>query len=215
MARHPALDPPEIERPAPCIIEKKRLGPPAGQGRRGGLIGPAEAEQQPRRAAGLGGELQPAAGQKIEGFELDDDTGDGGRAQRLVRRPENLLPPPAADQEQPGGIDAEAGKPGAVEPALPPRERRIGTPDQCAGLLQEAAGERCREARGEPAPHLVQRAEWQPARGQRRIDRRLAQRGDDSPEAATATAHAADRRAQLGKGRRVSQKGHRSRLMFF
>ena len=215
MARHPPLDPPEVEGPAPGIIEKERLGPPAGHRRRRGLIGPAEAEQQPRRAAGLGRELQPATGQEIERFELDDDASHGRRAQRLVRRPENLPPVLAANDEQPGGVDPEAGEAGAVEPALAPGEGRIRTPDESPRLTQEAAGEGCREPRGEATAHLVQRPERQPAPGQGRIDRGLARGGDGSPEATTATGEAADLGAQLGKGRRIGQGGHRSRLMFY
>lgn len=205
MARHPALDPPEVERPAPHGITQERLDPPAGHRRGRGLIGPAEAEQQPRRAAGLGGELQPAAGQKIERFELHDHNGDGRRAQRFVCRPENLPPVLASNDEQPGSVDAEAGEPRAVEPALAPGERRIRAPDEGTRLAQEAAGEGCREARGETAPHLVQRPEWQPAPGQRRIDRRLAQCGHRRREAATATGEAADLGAQFGKDRRIGQ----------
>ncbi len=215
MARHPALDPPEVEGPAAPVVRDERLGPPAGHGRGRGLIGPAEAEQQPGRPAGLGRELQPAAGQEIERLELDDHTGDGGRAQRLVRRPQDLPPPPAADQEQPVGVDAEAGEAGAVEPAAAPLERRVRTPDEGARLVQEAAGEGCAEARGESASHLVQRTERQPAPGQRRIDRGLAQPGEDSIEAATAVAEAADLGAKRGKGRRIGQGDHRSWLMFY
>lgn len=215
MARHPALDPPEVERPAPGPIAKERLGPPAGHRRRWGLIGPAEAQQQPRRAAGLGRELQPATGQKIERFELHDHTRHGGRAERFVRRPENLLPPPAANEEQPGGVDAEAGEAGAVEPALAPGEGRIRAPDESPRLAQEAAGERCREPRGEAIPDLVQRPERQPAPGQRRIDRRFARGRHGSAETTTATGEAADLGAQLGKGRRIGQGDHRSWLMFY
>jgi len=215
MARHPALDPPEVEGPAPCPIAKERLGPPAGHRRRRCLIGPAEAQEQPGRPAGLGRELQPAAGQEIERFELDDDASHGRRAQRLVRRPENLPPVLAPNDEQPGSVDAEAGEAGAVEAALAPGEGRIRTPEKGTRLAQETAGEGCREPRSETAPHLVQRAERQPAPGQRRIDRGLARGGDGSPEATTATGEAANRRAQLGKGRRIGQGGHRSWLMFY
>ena len=215
MARHPALDPPEVEGPAPGPIATERLGPPAGHRRRRGLIGPAEAEQQPGRAAGLGGQLQPAAGQEIERFELDDDTRHGRRAQRLVRRPENLPPSPATDDEQSCGIDAEAGEAGAVEPALAPGEGRIRTPDEGTRLVQEAAGKGRREPRGEATPHLVQRAERQPAPGQRRIDRGLARARHGSAETTTATGETADPGAQLGKGRRIGQGVTRSRLMFY
>jgi|GEM_PF-2451984 len=216
MARHPTLDPPEIERPgAPVVGRKERFGPPAGHRRRGCPVGPAETEQQPRRAAGLGGELQPAAGQKIERFELDDDTGNGRRTQRLVRRPRDLAPTSTTNQKQPGGVDAEAGEAGAVESAVAPGERRIRAPDEGPRPAQKTAGECRRETRGETASHLVQRAERQPAPRQRRIDRRLAQGCHGCAEAATATGEAADPGAQLGKGRRIGQGGHRSGLMFF
>ena len=155
MARHPALDPPEVEGPAPALVEKKGFGPPAGHCRRWCRIGAAEAEQQPGRLAGLGGELQAAAGEKIEGLELQHDGGHGGRAQRLVRRPQDLALPSALDEEKPCGVDAEAGEAGAVEPALAPGERRIGAPDERPRMSQKAAGEACREAGGEAAPHFM------------------------------------------------------------
>jgi hypothetical protein len=209
MARRPALDPPEVEGPAAPIvrvrIEKEGLGPPAGHRRGRAAVGAAEAEQQPGRPAGLGGELQPAAGQKIEGLELQHDSGHRRRAQRLVRRPQDLPLPPAVNEEQPCGVDAEAGEAGAVEPALPPDKRRIRTPDQRPRMVEEAASEKCREAGGEAAPDLVQRAERQPAPGQGGVDRGLAQGRHRHGEAGTAAGEAADPGAQLGKGRRVGQ----------
>ena len=205
VARHPALDPPEVEGPAAVRVEKKGVGPPAGHRRRGPAIGPAEAEQQPRRPAGLGGELQAATGQEIEGLELHHDSGHGGRAQRLVRRPQDLALPPAVDEDQPCRVDAEAREAGAVEPALPPDEGRIRTPDEGTRMTQEAAGQARCETRGEPAPNLVQGAERQPAPGQGRIDQRIAEGRHRCAETGTATGKTADFGAQFGKDRRVGQ----------
>ena len=205
VARRPALDPPEVEGPAPVRIEKEGLGPPAGHGRRRCLIGPAEAEQQPGRPAGLGRELQAATGQEIEGLEFHDDSAHRRRTQRLVRRPQDLALAPAVDEDQPRRVDAEAGEAGAVEPALPPDEGRIRAPDEGTRMTQEAAGQRRRETRGEAAAHLVQGAERQPTPGQGRIDHRIAEGRHRCAEAGTATGEAADLGTQLGKDRRVGQ----------
>jgi hypothetical protein len=209
VARHPALDPPEVEGPAAPIIcirvEKEGLGPPAGHGRGRAAVGAAEAEQQPGRPAGLGGELEAAAGQKIEGLELQHDTRHRRRTQRLVRRPQDLPLPPAVDEEQPCGVDAEPRQAGTVEPPLPPDEGRVRAPDESTRMVEEAAGEEGREAGGEAAPHLVQRAERQPAPGQGGVDHGLAQGRHRHGEAGSAAGEAADPGAQLGKGRRVGQ----------
>jgi hypothetical protein len=181
-------------------VEKEGLGPPAGHGRGRAAVGAAEAEQQPNRPAGLGGELEAAAGQEIECLELQHDSGHRRGAQRFVRRPQDLPLPPAVDEEQPGGVDAEAGEPRSVEPALPPDECRVRAPDESTRMVQEAAGEEGREAGGEAAPDLVQRAERQPAPGQGGVDHGLAQGRHRHGEAGTATGEAADPGAQLGKG---------------
>ncbi len=205
MVRCAAFDPPEVEGPAPVRIEKEGLGPPAGHGGGRCLVGPTETEQQPGRPAGLGGELQAAAGQEIEGLELQHDSGHGGRAQRLVRRPQDLALPPTVDEEQPCGVDAEAGEAGAVEPALASDEGRIRAPDECARMMQEAADQACREAGGEATPDFVQGTQRQPAPGQGRVDRRIAQGRHGHAEAGTATGKVADPGAQLGKDRKVGQ----------
>lgn len=135
-------------------------------------------QQQAGPAGTLGGELQAARGERVEGIELADHGGQVGAAQRLLDRPEAVGGAVRPDQQQPLGRDARGRGGRGVEIA------ELGDPEQAARPRgqqahrqgQAEAGRRPVVPLGALRQDLVQPGQGEAAAGQRLVELGRAER---------------------------------------
>jgi len=136
-----------------------RADPPAGHRGTGRRARRIRAQHQGGDAASLGGQLQAAAGGKRHRAHLAYHRRYSGAAQSLLQGPERFDVFAHTDDDQPAGVDPEAGQPRRIEPAgierrvLAPQHRALAT-RQPGDQGQAEPG--CRP--GIPGNHLMQGA---------------------------------------------------------
>lgn len=122
-------------------------------------------ENEPERAARLGGKLQPSALGKAQAIDLAEDGAKAAVPQPLFHRPEHGPAISGLDQDQPVGVQAGSGEARGEE--IPPAE---APEDRPAGAGENAGREQCGGGWRAFRRDFVHGGAGKPAGRQRRID---------------------------------------------